>query len=267
MARIVTWNVNSIKARVRVVASWLTAERPDVLLMQELKCRDDEFPRAEFERLGYDVQTVGQRAYNGVAILSRYPLIVEHRRLPGDPEDDQARYIEGVVELPTRGERRRQTLRVASIYLPNGNPSGSESFAYKLDWMTRLVRHARRQLKEEKALILGGDFNVAPTDTDVYDPFIWGNDALCRPETRAKFRQLLKLGFTDVIATRHPEPGSYTFWDYQGKAWAKNYGWRIDHLLLSRQALARLAACGIDKKPRGKEKPSDHVPVWCDLEM
>jgi exodeoxyribonuclease III len=267
MTRIVTWNVNSIKARIRVVASWLRAEKPDVLLMQEMKCIDDEFPRAEFENLGYHVQTAGQRAYNGVAILSRPPFIVEHRRLPGNPEDDQARYIEGVVELPARGERRWQTLRVASIYLPNGNPSDSKSFAYKLDWMTRLVRHARRLLKEEEAVVLGGDFNVAPTDADVYDPFIWGNDALCRPETRAKFRQVLKLGFTDVIATRHPEPGNYTFWDYQGGAWAKNHGWRIDHLLLSPQALARLADCGIDKTPRGKEKPSDHVPVWCSLEM
>jgi exodeoxyribonuclease-3 len=155
MVRVVTWNVNSIKTRVDVVASWLRVQKPDVLLMQEIKCTDDDFPRMQFEHLGYNVGTVGQRAYNGVAILSRHPLSVEHRRLPGNPEDDQARYIEAVVELPAKGKRRRQILRVASIYLPNGNPSGSEKFAYKLDWMTRLVRHARRLLKAEEALVLG----------------------------------------------------------------------------------------------------------------
>jgi exodeoxyribonuclease-3 len=267
MIRVVTWNVNSIKTRVGVVAGWVKVERPDVLLMQEIKCADDEFPRKQFEDLGYSVETVGQRAYNGVAILSRHLLRVEHRRLPGDDEDDQARYIEAAVELPAKGKHRRQILRVASIYLPNGNPSGSEKFVYKLDWMTRLVRHARRLLKQQEVLVLGGDYNVAPTDADVYDPLSWGNDAVCRPETRAKFGELLNLGFTDAIATRHPEPGNYTFWDYQGGAWAKNHGWRIDHLLLSPQAMGRLADCGIDNKPRGRDKPSDHVPVWCDLKM
>lgn len=267
MTRLVTWNVNSIKARVHAVASWLKAEKPDVVMIQEMKCIDDEFPRPEFEKLGYHVETVGQKAYNGVAILSRPRLSVEHRRLPGDPEDDQARYIEAVVELSAGGERRPPTLRVASLYLPNGNPAGSESFAYKLDWMRRLVRHVRQLLKQEEALVLGGDYNVAPTDADVYDPFLWGNDALCRPEARAKFQELLKYGLTDVIGARHPEPGNYTFWDYQGRAWANNLGWRIDHLLLSPQALARLVDCGIDRRPRGKEKPSDHVPVWCDLKL
>jgi len=266
MTRVVTWNVNSIKARVHAVSQWLKAENPDVLLVQETKCADDDFPHAEFRNLGYHAETVAQTGYNGVAILSRRPLRVERRRLPGDPEDDQARYIEALVE-PAASDKRRQIFRVASIYLPNGNPSGSERFAYKLDWMTRLVRHARRLVKEGDALVLGGDFNVAPTDADVYDPFLWGNDALCRPETRAKFRMLLKLGFTDAIAARHPEPGNYAFWDYQGRAWAKNFGWRIDHLLLSSQALARVVDCGIDKRPRGKERPSDHVPVWCDLDL
>lgn len=266
MTRVVTWNVNSIKARVHAVANWIKTEKPDVLLMQETKCTDDGFPRAEFENLGYRVETAGQKSYNGVAILSRLPLDVKQRRLPGDPEDDEARYIEAVVE-PTGGKRARPALRIASIYLPNGNPAGSESFAYKLDWMKRLVRHARRLLKEKELLVLGGDFNVAPTDADVYDPFLWGNDAVCRPEARANFRKLLKLGFTDVIARRHPEPGSYTFWDYQGRAWAQNHGWQIDHLLLSPQAVIGLVDCGIDKRPRSQEKPSDHVPVWCDLKM
>lgn len=265
MPRIVTWNVNSVKARVDIVARWVKAEKPDLLLMQETKCIDDEFPRAEFETLGYHVEAVGQKTYNGVAILSRAPPSVERRRLPGGTEDDQARYIEAVVEWPAAGKRRRQALRVVSLYLPNGNPAGSERFVYKLAWMARLVRHARHLVNQPEPLILGGDFNVAPTDADVYDPFVWGNDALCRPETRAHFRELLKVGLTDAIAARHPEPGNYTFWDYQGRAWVKNQGWRIDHLLLSPRALDRLADCGIDKKPRGWKRPSDHVPVWCDL--
>jgi exodeoxyribonuclease-3 len=267
MTRVVTWNVNSIKAHLTSTLAWVKTEKPDVLLLQEIKCIDEEFPRMEFEDLGYNVETVGQKTYNGVAILSRHPLTIEHRQLPGAKDGDHARYIEGLVEIGAKGKGRRKTLRVASIYLPNGNPSGSEKFDYKLAWMGRLVRHAKALLKNEEVLVLGGDYNVAPTDDDVYDPEIWANDALCRPEVRAKFRELLNLGFTDAIATRHPEPGNYTFWDYQGGAWAKDHGLRIDHLLLSPQAVDRLADCGIDRKPRGKEKPSDHVPVWCELEM
>ncbi len=266
--RVATWNVNSIKARSQVLARWLEVETPDLLLVQETKCSDEAFPRTEFEKLGYRVETVGQKSYNGVAILSRAPLTVEHRGLPDDRKDDEARYIEAVVESPTEGKRsRRQALRVASLYLPNGNPAGSEAFLHKIDWMNRLIGHARRLLKASEPLILGGDFNVAPTDADVYDPSLFGNDALCRPETRARFRELLALGFTDAIAAHHPEPGNYTFWDYQDRAWPKNHGWRIDHLLLSDRALTLLAECGVDKKPRGAEKPSDHVPVWCDLRL
>jgi exodeoxyribonuclease-3 len=265
--RIATWNVNSIKARRQVVARWLESETPDLLLLQETKCSDEEFPRSDFEKLGCRIETVGQKSYNGVAILSRAPFTVQLRRLPDGSEDNEARYIEAVVELPTQGKRRRRWLRVVSLYLPNGNPAGSESFLNKIDWMTRLVDHARRLLKETEALILGGDFNVAPTDADVYDPSLFGNDALCRPETRARFRELLELGFTDVIAARHNGPGNFTFWDYQDRAWPKNHGWRIDHLLLSHRALSLLEDCGIDRKLRGAEKPSDHVPVWCDLRL
>jgi exodeoxyribonuclease-3 len=265
MIRIATWNVNSIKARVGIVTGWIKAKKPDVLLMQEVKCRDDEFPRAEFERLGYHAETVGQKAYNGVAILSRLPMRVERRRLPGNATDDQARYIEVMIEPPAKDKRHRSTLRIASIYLPNGNPVGSEQFTYKLDWMTRLIRHARGLLKKDDVLALGGDYNVAPTDSDVYDSIAWANDSLCRPEARAKFRELLKLGFTDVIATRHPEPGNYTFWDYQARAWPKNHGWRIDHILLPARSRSLLADCGIDRQVRDGDKPSDHVPVWCDL--
>jgi len=264
--RIGTWNVNSIKAHRSVVTRWLEAQTPAVLLMQETKCLDEAFPRTEFERLGYRTETVGQKTYNGVAILSRVPITVERRELPDEPANE-ARYIEAIVELPTTGKRTRQGLRVASLYLPNGNPASSDNFRHKIDWMTRLIRHARRLLNAAEPLVLGGDFNVAPTDADVYDPFLLGNDALCRPETRARFRELLGLGFTDVIAARHPAPGNYTFWDYQDRAWPKNHGWRIDHLLLSRRALPMLADCGIDKNPRGAEKPSDHVPVWCDLTL
>jgi exodeoxyribonuclease-3 len=265
--RIATWNVNSIKARSQVVARWLKAETPEVLLMQETKCSEEVFPRTEFEDLGYRIETVGQKSYNGVAILSRAAFTVERRRLPDDSEDNEARYIEAVVELPTEGKRKPQGLRVVSLYLPNGNPAGSESFLYKIDWMTHLIGHARRLLKEPEPLILGGDFNVAPTDMDVYDPSLFGNDALCRPEARARFRELLTLGFTDAIAAHHPGPGNYTFWDYQDRAWPKNHGWRIDHLLLSHRAQPLLADCGIDKNARSADKPSDHVPVWCDLRL
>lgn len=265
--RIATWNVNSIKARTRVVTRWLEAETPEVLLLQETKCSEELFPRPEFEDLGYRIETVGQKGYNGVAVMSRAAFTVERRRLPGHPGDDEARYIEGLVELPTEGRRKPRELRVVSLYVPNGNPAGSESFLYKIDWLKRLIDHARQLLKETEPLILGGDFNVAPTDADVYDPSLFGNDALCHPEIRARFRELLTTGFTDVVAAHYPAPGNYTFWDYQDRAWPKNHGWRIDHLLLSPRALALLADCGIDKKPRGMQQPSDHVPVWCDLRL
>ena len=268
MTRIATWNVNSIKAHLASTLAWAKSEKPDVLLLQEIKCLDDGFPRLEFEDLGYNVETVGQKTYNGVAILSRHPMTVEQRSLPGAKDDEPARYIEALIEVP--GEQKsskRQVLRAASIYLPNGNPSGTEKFAYKLAWMDRLIAHAKALQKEEEILVLGGDYNVCPTDADVYDPEGWRDDALCRPESRAKYRELLYLGYTDAIAARHPEPGNYTFWDYQAGAWSKDHGLRIDHLALSPQAADRLADCGIDKRPRGKEKPSDHVPVWCDLEL
>jgi exodeoxyribonuclease-3 len=269
MTRIATWNVNSIKAHLASTLAWVKSEKPDVLLLQEIKCLDDGFPRMEFEDLGYNVETVGQKTYNGVAILSRHPMTVERRALPGAAnEDEPARYIEALIEVPGETKKsKRHVLRAASIYLPNGNPSGSDKFAYKLAWMTRLIDRAKALLKEEEILVLGGDYNVCPTDGDVYDPEGWRDDALCRPEARARYRELLHLGYTDAIAARHPEPGNYTFWDYQAGAWAKDHGLRIDHLVLSPQAVDRLADCGIDKRPRGKEKPSDHVPVWCILEI
>jgi exodeoxyribonuclease III len=265
LARFVTWNVNSIKARLENVTSWFRAAKPDVAMLQEIKCTDADFPGEAFEELGYNVATAGQKTYNGVALLARHPLTVEARALPGGAGDEQARYIEALVEFPGAGAR--QVVRVASIYLPNGNPAPGEKFDYKLAWMDRLAAHARALLANEEILVLGGDYNVAPTDADVYDPEGWRDDALCRPESRARFRKLLYLGFTDAVRVHHAEPGLYSFWDYQAGAWQKDHGLRIDHLLLSPQATDRLADSGIDRKPRGKEKPSDHVPVWCELDL
>lgn len=255
--RIATFNVNSLKARLPRVVEWLEEAAPDVVLLQELKCVDEEFPRLEIEALGYHIESHGQKTYNGVAILSKHPIHDVSRGLPGDPEDAQARYIEGTI----------QGVRVASIYLPNGNPVDSEKFPYKLAWMDRLITHVRTALlPKEMPFVLGGDYNVCPSDEDVYDPIGWADDALCRPESRNRFRQLLNLGLTEAYRALHPgEAHRYSYWDYVKGRWQKDEGVRIDHLLLSPQAADILKACDIDKTPRGKEKPSDHTPVWCDL--
>ena len=255
MIKIATWNVNSIKSRLPHVTAYLREAGPDVLLLQELKTTEDTFPRFDFEDLGYNLAVVGQKTYNGVAIISKLPIEVEQRTLPGDPGDEQARYVEAIVG----------SIRVASIYLPNGNPIDSEKFQYKLHWMDRLLAHTRTLLAYEEVLVLGGDFNVCPTDDDVYDPEGFAADALCHPDSRARFRTLCYLGLTDALRVLHPEQGLYTFWDYQAGCWNKDQGLRIDHLLLSPQAADRLIGSGVDKGPRGKEKPSDHTPVWCEL--
>jgi exodeoxyribonuclease-3 len=265
--RIATFNVNSIKAHIVNVTGWLKEAKPDVVLMQEIKCTDDGFPRLEIEDLGYNVATVGQKTYNGVAILSKHPLTVEQKALPGNPGDDQARYIEGLIEAPKGKDGKRIALRVASIYLPNGNPSGTEKFTYKLAWMERLHAHAAELLKLEEVLVLGGDYNVAPTDEDVYDPEGWRDDALCRPESRRALRMIVNLGYTDAIRALHGQPHLYTFWDYQAGRWQRDEGLRIDHLLLSPQAADLLSESGVDRDPRGKDKPSDHTPVWCELDI
>jgi exodeoxyribonuclease-3 len=256
MTKIATWNVNSIRARLPRVLDWLADAEPDVALLQEIKVVDENFPAEQIEELGYNVAVHGQKTYNGVAILSKHPIEDVTCGLPGDADDDQARYIEAF----TGG------LRVASIYLPNGNPAPGEKFDYKLAWMKRLYDRAAELLDRDEAIVLGGDYNVCPTDDDVYDPAGWADDALCRPESRNRFRAVVHLGLTDAFRALHPEPGQYSYWDYTGGAWQKGFGLRIDHLLLSPQAVDRLAACGIDKGPRGKEKPSDHTPVWCDIE-
>ncbi|MEQ8356940.1 MAG: exodeoxyribonuclease III [Kiloniellaceae bacterium] len=255
MTSIATWNVNSIKARLPNVLSWLKSAQPDVALLQELKCIDDNFPRLEIEDLEYNVAVHGQKSYNGVAILSKFPLEDVTVGLPGDTSDDQARYLEATVNK----------LRVASIYLPNGNPIKTGKFDYKLAWMDRLIDHAESLLASEQAVVLGGDYNVIPQDEDVYDPRAFAGDALAQPATRQRFRKLLNLGFTEALRALHREPHLYTFWDYQGGGWQNDHGLRIDHFLLSPQAADLLDACDVDRGPRGEAKASDHTPVVCRL--
>ena len=259
--KIATWNINGVKARLESALTYLHQERPDVICLQEIKSVDENFPAGAFEDLGYNVATHGQKGFNGVAILSKQPLDEVTPRLPGDDNDDQARFIEATVSAPAG------SLKVASIYLPNGNPIGTEKFSYKLAWMKRLAQHARSLLAEEIPLVLAGDYNVIPEPADAKRPEAWTGDALYQPESRAMFRALMNNGFTDAARQCHPAPGIYTFWDYQAGAFQKNNGIRIDHLLLSPQAADRLVSAGIDRFTRGWEKPSDHVPVWVELDL
>lgn len=257
---IATWNVNSIKQRLENLISWLRQRRPDMVCLQETKCVDAAFPREPIEAEGYNVAVHGQKTFNGVAILSRLPFDEVTMRLPGDDGDDHARFIEAVVSTPAG------VVRVASLYLPNGNPVGTEKYPYKLRWMDRLLDYAQKRLALEEPLVLAGDYNVIPAPRDVTDPENWVNDALFLPATRDKFTALQSAGFTDAIRAGTDADGLYSFWDYQAGAWQRNRGLRIDHLLLSPQAADRLTGAGIDKHVRGWDKPSDHVPVWCELE-
>ena len=257
--RIATWNVNSVRQRIEHLQRYLKEIEPDVLCLQELKCVDEAFPRMEIEALGYNVATHGQKTFNGVAILSKAPLEDVRIGLPGDESDSQARYIEAVISHESR------VVRVASIYLPNGNPVGTEKYPYKLGWMDRLHAHAARLLRFEEPLVLAGDYNVIPAPRDTADPAAWTGDALFLPQTRAKFQSLLNLGFTDALRAVTDAGGLYTFWDYQAGAWQRNNGIRIDHLLLSPQAADLLAEVAIDRDMRAAEKPSDHVPVRITL--
>ena len=254
--RIATFNVNSIKARLPRVTEWLAAARPDVVCLQELKCVDEHFPAEPIEDLGYNIAVHGQKTYNGVAILSKRPIEDVMVGLPGDDADEQARYLEATVD----------GLRIGALYLPNGNPAPGPKFDYKLGWMDRLIDRAKQLLADDETFILAGDYNVCPTDDDVYNPDGWQDDALCRPESRNRYRQLINLGLTDGIRAFHPQPHLYTYWDYTGGAWQKDNGLRIDHLLLSPGAADRLVASGVDKEPRGGERPSDHTPTWVELE-
>jgi len=259
--RIATWNINSIKQRIDNLCAWLAERSPDIVCLQETKCPDEAFPREPLEALGYNVAVHGQKAFNGVAILSKLPIDECNARLPGDESDDHARFLEAAVS--TAGK----TLRVASLYLPNGNPPDSDKFFYKLKWMDRLFDYSCEHLQLEEPLILAGDFNVIPTDADARNPARWVGDALFDPRTREKFRALSNLGLTDAVRAAVDGSGPFTFWDYQAGAWQKNEGIRIDHLVLSPQAADRLTAVGVDKGVRGWEKPSDHVPVWADFDF
>jgi exodeoxyribonuclease-3 len=257
--RIATWNVNSIKQRVDNLVAWLKERAPDIVCLQETKCVDDAFPREPIEALGYNVAVHGQKTFNGVAILSKLPFDEVTPRLPGDDGDDHARFIEAVVST------KSGAARIASIYLPNGNPPDTEKYPYKLKWMDRLHNYARERLALEEPLILAGDYNVIPTANDVHNPAAWTTDALFLPTTQAKWRALCNLGLADAIRATTDLAGLYTFWDYQAGAWQKNNGIRIDHLLLSPHAADCLVAAGIDKHVRAWEKPSDHVPAYVDL--
>lgn len=259
--RIATWNVNSVRQRLGHLLDFLKEAEPDALCLQEIKCVDADFPRAEIEEAGWQVETHGQKTFNGVAIISRTKLEDVRRGLPGDESDEQARYLEGVLPLGSG------VVRLASIYLPNGNPPNTEKYPYKLGWMRRLTAHAQMLLALEEPLVLAGDYNVIPDARDARDPAAWVSDALFLPQTRAAFRELLHLGLTEALRATTDDAGLYTFWDYQAGAWAKDNGLRIDHLLLSPQAADRLVAAGVDRKPRAAERPSDHTPVWVDLAL
>ena len=257
---VASWNVNSIKARLPNVLDWLGEAKPDVVCLQEIKTVDENFPRLEIEALGYNVETHGQKTYNGVAILSRRPFEEVLPRLPGDEDDDHARYLEAVITADSG------PVRIASIYLPNGNPIDSEKFPYKLAWAERLIARAEELLALEETTILAGDYNVIPDPIDAKKPEAWVNDALFQPESRAFYRRLQALGFVDAARATTDEP-SYTFWDYQAGAWQRNNGIRIDHMLLSPQAADKFDGVAIDSHVRGWEKPSDHVPVIVTLSM
>ncbi|MEZ5843748.1 MAG: exodeoxyribonuclease III [Hyphomicrobiaceae bacterium] len=259
--RIATWNINGIKARLEAAVTWLGESGVDVVCLQEIKSVDEGFPAERFGELGYTVFTHGQKGFNGVAILSRLPCEIERRGLPGDETDEQARYIEGVVT------GAKGVIRVASIYLPNGNPIDTDKYVYKLAWMRRLEAHARSLLAHEEILALAGDYNVIPEPADARDPDAWRDDALFQPASRQAFRRLLALGLTDAVRSVDAAGGVYTFWDYQAGAWQKDNGIRIDHVLLSPQAADRLMAVTVDRRTRSWEKPSDHVPVIVELDV
>ena len=251
--------MNSVNARLETVLRWFEEASPDVACLQEIKCVDEKFPTEAFERLGYNVAVHGQKTYNGVALISKTPLEDVRRGLPGDPGDEQARYIEAVVSGP-------RPVRVGCLYLPNGNPVDTEKFAYKLGWMARLNAHARELLTWEEPFVLLGDYNVIPERRDAENPDNWTGDALFQPQSRAAFRALKNLGLTEAFLEADGAAGAYTFWDYQAGAWQRNNGIRIDHALLSPQAADLLTGVSIHRDVRSWEKPSDHVPLMVELD-
>ena len=256
--KIATFNINGVKARINALTDWLKESAPDVALLQEIKSVDEGFPREVIEDLGYTVETHGQKGFNGVAILSKLPLEDVSRGLPGDDTDEQARWIEATVIGET-------AVRVCGLYLPNGNPAPGPKYDYKLAWMERLHARAEQLMADELPALMAGDYNIIPQAEDAKRPEAWVEDALYRPESRAAFRKTLNLGFTEAFRSRTHGPGHYSFWDYQAGAWNKDDGIRIDHFLLTPQCADLLTDCWIEKEVRGREKPSDHVPVWVDL--
>ncbi|MGH1329290.1 MAG: exodeoxyribonuclease III [Paracoccaceae bacterium] len=268
--KIASFNINGIKARIGALSDWLEEAKPDVALLQEIKSVDENFPRAHFEDMGYQVETHGQKSFNGVAILSRLPLEDITRGLPGDETDEQARWIEATV-IGDKG-----ALRVCGLYLPNGNPVELESdgspvaggkYAYKLNWMARLKARAAALMESEEPALMAGDYNIIPQAEDAKRPDAWREDALFRDESRRAFREIENLGFTEAFRARNQSPEQFTFWDYQRGAFERNDGIRIDHFLLTPQAADLLTDCQIDAFARAKEKPSDHVPIWITLDL
>ncbi|MBN8817305.1 MAG: exodeoxyribonuclease III [Sphingomonas sp.] len=254
--RIATFNINGIKARLPRLVEWLTETQPDVACLQEIKTQDEGFPIGEIEAAGYGAIWHGQKGFNGVAILARGQVPKEVARgLEGEPEDEHSRYLEAEVD----------GVRIASIYLPNGNPVPGPKFDYKIRWMARLRQRAAQIWAEEVPAVLAGDYNVIPFDRDVWKPEAMAADALMQPESRAAYKALLGDGWTDALASRHPAGGVWTYWDYQAGAWQRDAGFRIDHLLLSPAAADRLVDAQVDKAYRGREKASDHAPVWARL--
>jgi exodeoxyribonuclease-3 len=254
--RVATWNINDIRKRLPLLLAWLEATRPDVVALQELKCTAEDFPGDDLARLGYRCLVMGQKTWNGVALLCLDHDPIEIRRaLPGDAADKQARYVEGAIN----------GVIVASLYLPNGNPVPGPKFDYKLAWFERLLNHARSLIKSGHPVVLAGDYNVVPTDQDIYSPVTWRDNALLQGEPRQAYARLLKQGWTDAIATKPPAPRAFTFWDYRRNRWQRDAGLRIDHILLSKSLRPRLADAGIDRAVRGVEGASDHAPVWIDL--
>lgn len=253
-----TYNVNGIGTRLPHLLAWLEAEKPDAVALQELKATDAAFPVAELEQAGYGALWQGEARWNGVALLGRGVTPIEsRRRLPGEPADTQSRYLEAAIH----------DIVVAGLYLPNGNPQPGPKFDYKLRWMERLIKHARSLVALPHPVVIMGDFNVIPTDADVYDPKAWRKDALLQPAVRDAYARLLVQGWTDALRTRHPEETIYTFWDYFRQHWQTNSGLRIDHLLLNAELAPRLVDAGVDKWVRGEARASDHAPAWIELDL
>ncbi|GLQ34814.1 exodeoxyribonuclease III [Amylibacter marinus] len=259
--KIASFNINGIKARLPALLDWLRDSAPDVAMLQEIKSIDENFPREEIEALGYHIETHGQKSFNGVALLSKFPLEDITRGLPGDDSDEQARYIEATVI----GDKN--AVRIGNLYLPNGNPVPGPKYDYKLAWMERLYKQAQSLLAAEEPFLLAGDYNIIPQAEDCWDTKPWENDAAYLPASRAAYRRIVNLGLTDAFRARDTSAMNYTFWDYQAGAWPKNNGIRIDHFLLSPSCADMLRDCQTDREVRGKDKPSDHIPVWVELDI